>query len=399
MEVPMSFFRRVAVVVTLISLMRLCDAVAQDKLPLPDLSDSLRNELSGYLQAHWQTPEQYVISKFADHDIVILGEQHRARHDPILVQTLIPLLYENGIYTLGFEFARRIDQPLIDSLLGGTTYDQQLTNEILLRNFVHWGYQEYADIFKAAWQVNQRLRAGERRFRILGLNNSPDWSFVRTEADRDNREVRQKVWHGETERDWAGPFLDEVIAKKEKALVYCGIHHGFSEYRQPLFFDGKFEGFVEDRFGRYLYNEIGKKVITIYLHGFWNGVAGWNAGFVYPADGFIDALMATVDSTHWRVGFDVKGTPFAKLTGKTGIYSNGYPDFNLGTFCDGYIFQKPISRYEPINCIEGYYTEKNIDYARRNALNPWFRDKEIKEFEGSCEESRQENLRWWGKLR
>jgi len=394
----MSFLRLVAVAVTVISLVRSCDAVAQEKLPLPVLSDSLRAELSGYLQAHRQTPEEYVISKFKDHDVVILGEQHRARHDPILVQTLIPLLYQEGIYTLGFEFARRIDQPLIDSLLGGKTYDQQLTNEILLRQFVHWGYQEYADIFKAAWQVNQRLRAGERKFRILALNNSPDWSFVKTQADRDNREIRVKVWHGESEKDWADAFLSEVVGKREKALVYCGIHHGFTEYRQPQFFDGKFQGFVEDRFGRYLYNQLGKKVITVFLHSFWNGAAGWDSDFVYAADGLIDALMATVDSSQWRVGFDVKGTPFEKLTGKTGIYSHGYPDFNLGTFCDGYIFQKPISRYEPVTCIAGYYTEKNIDYARRNAINPWFRDKGIKEFEKACEESRQENSRWWGRL-
>ncbi|MCX6832185.1 MAG: ChaN family lipoprotein, partial [candidate division Zixibacteria bacterium] len=153
----MSFFRLVAVAVTVISLVRSCDAVAEDKLPLPVLSDSLRAELSGYLQVHRQTPEEYVISKFRDHDVIILGEQHRVLHDPMLVQTLIPMLYKQGIYTLGFEFARRIDQPLIDSLLDGKTYDQPLTNEILLRQFVHWGYQEYADIFKAAWQVNQRL--------------------------------------------------------------------------------------------------------------------------------------------------------------------------------------------------------------------------------------------------
>jgi hypothetical protein len=394
----MSFWRLITVTAIVISLVRLGDAVAQEKSPLPVLSDSLKTELSHYLQSHWQTPEEYVISKFADHDVVILGEQHRARHDPILVQTLIPLLYQKGIYSLGLEFARRIDQPLIDSLLAGKTYDQQLTNEILLRQFVHWGYQEYADIFKAAWQVNQRLRTGERKFRILALNNSPDWSFVKTQDDRDKREVRLKVWHGESEKDWADVFLSEVVAKKEKGLVYCGIHHGFSEYRQPMFYDGKFQGFVEDRFGRYLYNQLGKKVITIYLHNFWTGVAGWDAGFVYPADGAIDALMATVDSTRWRVGFDVKGTPFEKLTGKTSIYSQGYPNFDLGTFCDGYIFQKPISRYEPISCIPKYYTEKNIEYARQNAINPWFRDKGIEEFEESCEESRQENLRWWSGL-
>jgi hypothetical protein len=371
----------------------------EDKLPLPVLDEALRAELTDYLLIHHQTPEQYVISKFKDHDIVILGEQHRARHDPLLVQTLLPLLYKAGIYTLGTEFARRIDQPMIDSLLNSPDYDEALANEITLRQFVHWGYVEYVDIFRAAWQLNKDIREGERKFRILALNNTADWSIIKTKADFENMELRKKASGSQTEGDWADALLREVVEKKEKALVYCGIHHGFSEYRQPrIDAENKFTGFNEDRLGRHLHNAIGKRVVTIYLHNLWINVDGFDKPVVYPADGYIDALMSTFDSTKWRVGFDSRGTPFEKLTGKTSYYSLGYENFDLGTFCDGYIFQMPFSHYQPVTCIEGYYTEKNIDYARRNAVNPWFRDKGIKEFDESCEESRRENLQWWSRL-
>jgi hypothetical protein len=62
-------------------------------------------------------------------------------------------------------------------------------------------------------------------------------------------------------------------------------------------------------------------------------------------------------------------------------------------------YQMPFSRFEPITCIPDYYTEKNIDFARKNALNPWFRDKGIKEFTETCEEERSENVARWGRLR
>ena len=74
--------------------------------------------LQSYLAEHYQTPEDYVISKFADHDIVFLGERHRLKHDVALVQDLIPLLHDAGVYHLGIEFARWADhdfavQPLL----------------------------------------------------------------------------------------------------------------------------------------------------------------------------------------------------------------------------------------------------------------------------------------------
>ena len=70
-------------------------------------------DCADYVLQNYMTPESYVIEKFKDHDAVILGENHRIKHDPLLVQRLIPLLYENGIYTVAIEFALYEDQPLI----------------------------------------------------------------------------------------------------------------------------------------------------------------------------------------------------------------------------------------------------------------------------------------------
>ncbi|MFH2056720.1 MAG: ChaN family lipoprotein [bacterium] len=390
--------RRFADILILAAMLVASSSLAQEVLPLPELDEALRLEMTNYLEDQRLSPEDYVLSRFAEHDIVILGEQHRAKQDPLLVQRLIPRLPEIGVYTLCTEFARRVDQPLIDSLLAGAEYDQKLAESIDLRQFVHWGYAEYVDIFKAAWQYNHDRVEGTRPFRILALGNSPEWWYVTSQEDRDNPEVQRKVWHGETEEDWARVVLDEVIGKGDKALCYCGIHHAFTEYRQPVVNNGEFVRFIEDRFGNFVYKAIGKRAITIYLHNIWINAEGYDAPYVYPADGYIDALMEFLGPDGWNVGFNTKDTPFGKLPGKSSIYSFGYENFTLEQFCDGYIFQVPFRLFEPVTCIDSFYTEDNIDYARRNAVNPWYRDKSIEVFEESCEESRQENIARWSRL-
>ena len=48
-------------------------------------------DLVRYLQQEGQSPENYIISKFKDHDYILLGENHRIKHDVDLVARLIPI--------------------------------------------------------------------------------------------------------------------------------------------------------------------------------------------------------------------------------------------------------------------------------------------------------------------
>jgi uncharacterized iron-regulated protein len=328
------------------------------------------------------TPEEYVISKFKDHDVVFLGEPHYVKQHVQLVQHLIPLCYQNGVYALCVEFARRVDQPLIDSLLNGTQYSESLAREITFRQFVHWGFQEYVDLYKVAWQLNHSLPTGARGFRILGLNDSPDWSFVKTESDRDNDEIKRKVWRGGGEEYWAAVILDSVVAEGEKALVFSGMHHAFTEYKQPVYDSDRHQLLrLEDRrMGNKVYDRIGKRAITICLHYAWPGSGGYEGPLVCPADGFIDAVMASLRSTCRPVGFDTRGTPFGELTGETSVYHYGYIPFTLEQFCDGYIYFVPLSNYEGVTPIKDFVNEGNLDCARQQSPSPRFRKATAEDF-------------------
>lgn len=359
-----------------------CKEEEIEKLKLPKVDQELSREMEAYLTGHYMSPEDFVIARFKDHDIVFIGEFHRIKHDLALIHNLVPMLYENDVFILGTEFARREDQFLIDSLLNGATYNENLARKIVFNFMVTWGYQEYVDIFNIAWQLNQTIPEGSRKFRVLGLNDSPDWSFVKTNEDLKKPSIMNQVWKGCSEELWAKVILDEVVAKGEKALIYSGMHHAFTEYNQPAYDEKKhkFIGLVNNRMGNFVYNEIKKQAITIYLHAPWISANGYNEPLVYPVDGIIDAVMAVRLLEYRRVGFDTKDTPFGRLPGETSIYKYGYNNFTLDMFCDGYIYSLPISEYIGVTPIEDFINEGNIQQARLQCPNPSFRNASIKDF-------------------
>ena len=326
--------------------------------------DSVKVELKSYLANHLQTPEQYIVEKFKTHDVVFLGEVHYIAHDPQLVQALIPVLHQSGVNTVGLEFIRRIDQPKVDSLMSLPAYDESLARDIFFRQYVWWGYQDYVDILKAAWKVNHSLKSNEASFRILGINDAPDWSYVNTPKDRDDPAIMKKVWHGEDETDWAKVILDSVVAKGHKILVYCGMHHAFTRYRQPRAGNGKFYGWGDTRAGNAVFQKIGARAMTIFLHAPWVSAKGYDQPPVLAADGYIDSLMQEMSDVYHRVGFDVSGTPFGCLPGETSIYKFGYDAFSLADFCDGYIYQGGLDSFQPVAVIPDFVNEKNLTYAR-----------------------------------
>ncbi len=342
------------------------------KEPFPALSNSMRQELETYIVKNYKTPEEYVLSKFKSHDIIFLGEYHRIKHDVELVQNLIPFLYEDGVYNLGIEFACYEDQDKIDQLLSAKTYNESLAYEIQFNFWPWWGYQEYIDIYKAAWDFNQQLPKDARKFRVVGLNGNSDWSYVKTEEDRDNPEIMKNVFKdGPGDQFMADVIIKEFLQKEEKALIFSGINHAYTKYKQPIYHEKekRFVRFVDDRMGNIIYDKIGERCITIFLHSPWPSKDKFSED-VYPAEGVIDKLMIKIDEKFKPVGFDIKGTPFEKLPGKTSLWQHGYNNFNLGVYCDGYIYTKPLSKYKGVEVAPGFINENNRIEAIQQSANP-----------------------------
>jgi hypothetical protein len=186
------------------------------------------------------------------------------------------------------------------------------------------------------------------------------------EQDRKISTIVQEVWRGCGEEQWAKIILDEVVAKGEKALVYSGMHHAFTEYRQPKYDEvtHAFVGFGVMRMGNYVYKAIGKRAFTICLHHPWPSSEGYDKPSTYAADGYIDVVMAEIEPSFRRAGFDTRGTPFGDLPGEKSVYKYGYEKFTLSTFCDGYIFQRPLGEYEGVTPIKDFINQTNLAVAR-----------------------------------
>jgi hypothetical protein len=178
--------------------------------------------------------------------------------------------------------------------------------------------------------------------------------------------------------------------------VHTGMHHAFTEYRQPLIDekDGKqvFSGFIKGRFGNYVYREIGKRAFTVSLHQPWVSSEGYDKPDTYAADGYIDALMEQVEPRLRRAGLDTLGTPFGNLPGETSVYKYGYEKFTLGTFCDGYIIQGPLAEYRGVTPIKDFVNASNLAQARAQMPNPKFRHATAEEINHAIAEDVERQL-------
>jgi hypothetical protein len=374
-----------------------CSGLGAGPADPPKLSDEVREELSSWLASNGEAPVEYVVGLFSDHDVVFLGEQHRVKHDVELVESLIAPLYDAGVRVLATEFGRREDQALIDSLLMKPDWDESLAREVVFRQFVWWGYREYVDIYRSAWALNRSLPSGAPKFRIIGINDSPDWSHIKNKADRDNPDVMRRVWQGGGEDLWAGRILEEV-QEGHKVLVHCGIHHAFTAYRQPIVSNGRFIRFDANlRCGNHVYSALGDRVVTVYLHAPWHGSDGYSSSMRHPADGAIDALM--LEENPRPVGFNLAGSPFGELRIEDAVYRHGYDDFRLANFCDGWIYTCPISEYVGVTAIPDWVNEANLADAQMQSANPSFRHASIEEFNAAIASDAGMCRHWASRLR
>ncbi len=316
---------------------------------LVQAQDNKNKDLLIYLQNHWKSPEKYVIGKFQDHDYVFIGEYHRIKHDVELISKLIPLLYKNHIYNLAIEFGIYNDQHLIDSLITAPHFNRKLADSIVFSYYPVWGYKEYIDIYEAAWKVNNSVQSDQAKFRVINLGFLYNPCLKKPFAGNDPDVYMANV------------ILKELVAKNKKALIYSGCHHAFTKYHQPLYDFEKdtLYGFNHTRMGNVIYDSLKERAFNIYLHAGWVSGQGFDSNCVEPVNGAIDALMQKF--TDKRVGFDVAGTPFGKLTATDTYYAFGYPDFTLDKFCDGYIYQYAFKDYKPITMEPNFVTSTNID--------------------------------------
>lgn len=308
----------------------------------------------------------YVVEKFTDHDIVLLGEMHYVKQNLDFVIELIPRLQAAGVHHLGWEFAHYQDQPRIDRLITAPEYDEELARSILLAWHAPgraFPYQEYVDVFRAAWQANRGLAPGDRPFRVvaLGVPDRPqDVSTLRPGERPMDTAVRNRMLGGHfydvVNIFWAQVIDREIISQGVPALIYAGAGHTYTKFfhdrRRPEHGTAPSpdprRGIAA---GNLVYNQIGDRAVRINLHG----SAGVSAGRAVEA-----SMRALPGGPARGTGFDLAGTVFgaAPVLDIRGYRDGRASDFTLQDIADGYVFLAPAAEWEPVTLIEGFVTPR-----------------------------------------
>ncbi|UCC71630.1 MAG: hypothetical protein JSV86_14760 [Gemmatimonadota bacterium] len=279
-----------------------------------------------------------------------MGELHRIRHDPLLVQRLIPLLYENGVRLLGFEFVHTEDQDDVDRLVSAASNDEDLAIDILRRPGGIWPYQEYLDVFKAAWSLNSHLHPDAERFKLVGLAPSVDYAKLRFGSAEEQAEQRHRGSRGDSV--YAAVIEREALSRGMKMLVYVGRHHAFSRFAQPGWDENyEFTGsYAERRAGQRLRTEYPGQIVTVMLHApFWSpAYRTW----VLPFGGVLDRVNAV---NRKPVGFDIAGSPFSTLVDSASVYALSYGQITLDDYCDGYVILDYVGNYRVASVVSGWF--------------------------------------------
>lgn len=323
-----------------------------------------------YLSKNKMSPQEYIVSKFATKDIVLLSEEHRVKENLELVKSLIPVLYKNGVTIIGMEFGASENQKTLDSLILAPEYNENLARKLMFNYNSGWVFKGYTDLYKAAWSFNKSLSKSAKKFRILNLSYRYNWSSF--SGARTPEKMKKVFYKGNTEAYRFGIVEKEIIAKGEKILILTGDIHAFTRYKFPVY-DFLGEDFVRlenGYFGNLLYAKYPQKVYTVLLHKPFMNLPDTKPFWVSPANGAIESLMQKLNNE--PVGFDLVNTPLGKLRDDS-YYSMGHKNFTLEDIYDGYVFLKPIKKLSGCEIDTAFLTEKNWEQALENVADPDWR--------------------------
>lgn len=323
------------------------------------------DSLVDYISKVGLSPDDYLITKFKEADIVLLAEDHGVKENLNFVRNLIPKLYENGIYMLGMEFGAYEDQKQLDSLINAPSYDEQMARKLMFNYNTRWAIVEYMAIYKAAWKWNLSLPETAKKFRVLNISYCYNWKEF--EKVRTPENMRKVFPLGNTE-DFRCSLLErEALLQNQKILVLTGTPHAFTFYQFP-YYDYTSLGFVryEKNFlGNLLYSKYRKRVISVALHQPFANYPNRQPGWVSPASGELEMIMDKCKNK--PVGFNLKSSLLGDLKDNS-YYSMGYCNFTLSNLFDGYIFLKPLK--ELSSCTIDYKFMDDANWERAVSYNP-----------------------------
>ncbi len=337
----------------------------QSNVPRMRVNREIERQMIEFLEGSPDAVD-YVVESLQNHDLVVIGETGFIREQLEFLAELIPALDAAGIRHLGFQYANRDDQELIDQLLTGSSFDESLANRILFEHMVVMGYEEHRNVFRAAWDVNRGKDAGDEPFRIIGISRTPDYRAIRTEQDAEDPEVlRQAFARGVPDQVMAEAILEQIVEPGHRGVAYMRLEHAYTgfpqeQYRQRMEARG-FPG--QKRAGNILADRLGTRVMSAILHTPLQDSRS-RFGFGYPLGGLLENVKKELPEG-LRPGFTVSESPYAEAPITSDAVTEGIEgDLPFEQYADGYLLISLIADYHAVTPIPGFITMENVERAR-----------------------------------
>lgn len=292
-------------------------------------ADSVR-----WLMANGKAPVDYVVSKFTNYDLVLLGESHEIKENCQFVASLIEPSYQVGVRALCLEFISSKFNDRLAKIVTAKEYDEQAVQDIYRKSpWPTFGNQEYMDIIRAVWMLNRNLPSDAEPFRVVGIEGDFKMAVMLKAKSKQDR-FKMNV---DRENHIANTIEQEVFGKKTKALVLIGQHH---TVRQG--------GRMADQLAKYH----GDKMFQISLHN--------------PVTKELKTFIENVveGAKQKSVGFDVVNSPMATLRDDNEmVWRMMGAKSSFQNLAQGYVFLKPARELSPVTWVTGFILPETFDDA------------------------------------
>lgn len=329
-------------------------------------------ELAAELEQNFVTPQDLLLRLFKDHDIILLGEMPKVSNHVYFLSQLIPVLYDNGIRDIGYQYVLYQDQAELDRITTAAVFDDDGAKQLLFNYLVIWGYEEYLQVIRSVWSFNVKLEQGAEKMRLVGLSPFQDYTHIEVEADISDLDILKKVQaEGSPDQFMAEVVQKEFTAGNRKALVYTDSKHVFTRYTLADYTRAAAELGLENtgRLGNILL-ENGVSTGSVFLHALWPDKEA-RIGLEYAAGGLLDRLLQVVPAKYRTAGVDLReSSPFASVPITTGLYAEGKSSLSLGDLWDGYIFVGRLHSYRGTMAIDKFITNANFEQTLANFPGP-----------------------------
>ena len=314
-----------------------------------------------------QAPDDYLVTKFRNADIVLLGEDHAVKQSVAFVTGAIPKLYAAGVTNLVMEFGAQEDQAKLDRLVTAPAYDAQTARAVMFNYNVMWSWQDYRDIYRAVWAFNRTLPRGKPPFRIVNMSYVFDWSGF--SGTRTPETLRHVFPRGMVDQFRAERIAREVLDREQKALVLTGTLHAFTRFAAgQTQSDG--DGFCQrtaNALGNRLHAAYGTRITNVMLHQSLPALPGRRDFFEQPGDGAVERVMRLNGDR--PAGFDLRGAPMGSIRDYS-YYGICDRDFTLADLFDGYIFLAPFRDLRAATPDAEFVDEANLERAIEQFPDP-----------------------------